>query len=367
MPRADWAEGLTPTEAREIAEKYGQEVPESKQTNILEKLGLYHYSQLTEADKQPPVFIIEGMIPVGLTFLSGAPKTRKSFMSLQMANAVATGTDFIKHSTKQCDVAYLDLEGSKWRIASRATQMGITIPENIYFTQRIESKLADGLVTDIKRLHVACPSIQFVIIDTFSRARGTVRTGGANAYDVDVQLLEPLQQMAIDEQIAVLCIHHDKKGAAMATDSFERLNGTMGISGSADSVITLSTTGKRFDGRATLEYTPRDAPGGEHVLQFNPTTCEWEIADSETDLMGIPIISFCIQNAPDSTKAPEFIDYRTVYSQAYRTNMYVPESVGDVVRKAIAANKQALFDEYGVAVQTGVKSHGERGIRLMRT
>ena len=50
---------------------------------------------LTDEDKTPPEFIVEDLIPVGLTFLSGAPKLRKSFLALQLASAVATGTEFL--------------------------------------------------------------------------------------------------------------------------------------------------------------------------------------------------------------------------------------------------------------------------------
>ena len=61
-----------------------------------------------------------GMVPCGVTFLSGAPKTRKTFLALQMAAAVASGKEFLDCPTTQCDVAYLDLEGSKYRAAARA-------------------------------------------------------------------------------------------------------------------------------------------------------------------------------------------------------------------------------------------------------
>lgn len=80
----------------------------------------YTYGQLSEEEKQPPEFIVSGMIPVGLTFISGAPKLRKSFLALNLAAAVGSGADFLGYRTKQCSVAYLDLEGSKYRVSQRA-------------------------------------------------------------------------------------------------------------------------------------------------------------------------------------------------------------------------------------------------------
>ena len=196
--------------------------------DVFSSFGFYSVPDLTEEERRPPEFIIDGMIPCGLTFLSGAPKIRKSFMALQMATAVATGQPFLGHDTRKCDVAYLDLEGSKSRISFRAERMSTKIPRNVFVTNSITERLADGLVDKLRQLHRERPSIRFIIVDTFSRARGNVRVSGANAYDADVSLLEPVQRMALEENIAVLFVHHDKKGAGLASDSFERLSGTMG-------------------------------------------------------------------------------------------------------------------------------------------
>lgn len=96
--------------------------------DIFAEFGFYSVPDLTEEERRPPEFIVDGMIPVGMTFLSGAPKIRKSFLALQMAVAVATGTPFLGLTTTKCDVAYLDLEGSKSRISSRSARMSTKIP-----------------------------------------------------------------------------------------------------------------------------------------------------------------------------------------------------------------------------------------------
>ena len=36
--------------------------------------GFYELCDLTDEERQPPEFIVDGLLPVGLTFLSGAPK-----------------------------------------------------------------------------------------------------------------------------------------------------------------------------------------------------------------------------------------------------------------------------------------------------
>lgn len=334
-----------------------------KEPDIFDSFGFYSVPDLTPEEKKPPEFIVDGMIPCGMTFLSGAPKIRKSFMALQIASAVATGSPFLSHNTTQCDVAYLDLEGSKSRVSFRAERMSMKIPRNVFIANVITERLADGLVDKLRQLHRARPSIRLIIIDTYSRARGIVRSGGANAYDADVAFLEPVQRMALEENIAVVFIHHDKKGAGFASDSFERLSGTMGISGSSDCVINLVADGKRFDGKATMEYTPRDAKGGEIKLVFDERFGEWqEIVESKPDLRGNPVCNWIIENAPDRQKEGKMFSYDDVIKGAYGCFVDNP---GTKVREQIDPHKDELFSCYGIGVQMGVKSHGDRGIRVI--
>lgn len=331
--------------------------------NAFDAFGFYSVPDLTEEERKPPEFIVDGMLPCGMTFLSGAPKIRKSFLALQLAIAVASGQVFLGHKTKQCDVAYLDLEGSKSRISYRTSQMSVQIPRNIFVTNAVKERLSDGLVDMIRALHQQRPQIRLVIIDTYSRARGSYKAGGANAYDADVAFLEPIQRMALEENIAILFVHHDKKGAGFMSDSFERLSGTMGISGSADCVMNLVADGKRFDGKATLEFTPRDAKGGEVKLAFDDRFGEWqEIIESKSDLVGNPVCNAIIKMCPEPRTEAIFHPYSFVYTQAFHA---YSDSPGDVVRDQLKAHKQELLDEHGIGVQLGVKSNGNRGVRII--
>ena len=170
--------------------------------------------------------------------------------------------------------------------------------------------------------------------------------------------------MALEENIAVVFVHHDKKGAGQASDSFERLSGTMGISGSADSVLNLVADGKRFDGKATLEYNPRDARGGEMKLTFDETCCEWcEGVDlPPPDIRGNPVCDWIIANAPRKGKEGEFFPYEDVFNAVYR---YRADDPGNKLREQIAPRREELFLQFGLGVQLGVQSSCKRGIRII--
>ncbi len=332
-------------------------------TDVFADFNFYTVPDLSPEERKPPEFIVSEMIPVGMSFLSGAPKTRKSFLAVQLAIAVATGTQFFGYKTTQCDVVYLDLEGSKNRISTRTANMSTAIPRNVFITNRIEEKLSDGLVDRLQMLHQQRPNIRLVLIDTYARAKGKNRTFGANAYEADVDFLEPIQQMALEEKIAVAFVHHDKKGAGFVVDSFERLSGTMGISGSADSVLNLITEGKRFDGKATLEFTPRDARGGEIRLEFSERFNEWQsYSEPAIDLSSNSLCKWILDNQPDPKREAFFVPYEDLLYNA--TRIYSSNS-GEQVRKQIEPFLDELYMTYHIGVQLGVKSNGKRGLRLI--
>lgn len=362
---SDMTEALGPKEAEKRlwqlvnnAKKWEPKSP----TSIFDSFGFYSIPDLTEEERRPPEFIVDGMIPVGLTFLSGAPKLRKSFMALQIAIAVATGSTFLGRNTRQCDVVYLDLEGSKSRISQRVQNMSVAMPRNVFVSNQIKERLADSLVDKLRQLHREKLSIRLIIVDTYSRARGNVKST-ANAYDSDVALLEPVQRMALEENLAILFIHHDKKGAGFMSDSFERLSGTMGISGSSDCVINLVSEGKRFDGKATMEYTPRDAKGGEISLVFDDRFGEWQqVIENTTKLRDEPICDWIIQNMPERGKAGEFFSYDDIFRFAYN---YQTDGAGDKIRTQLEPYLSELYSHYGVGIQMGVRSNCKRGIRVI--
>ena len=60
----------------------------------VESFNFFTISNLTDEEKIPPEFIVESLVPVGLTFISGAPKLRKSFFKITAAYSVKRGAAF---------------------------------------------------------------------------------------------------------------------------------------------------------------------------------------------------------------------------------------------------------------------------------
>lgn len=364
---SDIVETIGETDAKEALERaismipaYVRPVPK----DIFDELGFYNVEDLSEEERKPPEFIVEGLIPVGMSFLVGAPKRGKSFLSMQMALDVANGTQFLGHNTKKVSVVYFDLEGSKSRTDARLRGMRRTQPRNLYITHSNTLTLANGLLNAIDKITDTHTDVRLVIVDTYSVARGNIKATGSNAYDADVQLLSPVHQMAVQKNIAILFVHHDKKGASGVSDTLERGSGTMGIVGSADSVINLIGDAKRTEGRVKMEYSPRDAKGGEIDLKFDENCLTWTVigaAEKKAVLESDPICQWCIEHAPDTGRA-FFADYKTIFKEATGT---FSEKAADEIKRTLIEHSEEL-KEYRIHFGMDT-SNGKRGIRFFRS
>ena len=109
--------------------------------------------------------------------------------------------------------------------------------------------------------------------------------------------------------------------------------------------------------------TPRDAKGGEMSLVFDERFCEWmRLAETKPDLRGNPICSWIIEHAPERQQEGKTFSYDTLVKAAYGTFVDNP---GEEVRRQLIPRREEQFSGYGIGVQVGVKSHGERGIRVI--
>lgn len=214
-----------------------------------------------------PKWAVPGLLTEGLTILAGRPKRGKSWMGLGLALAVASGGMALgKIKVERGDALYLALEDNERRLQNRLDR--IKSPED-----RLPSKL--HLVTDFLPLAMGGMTsllewldrhkdTRLVIIDTLGRILPSAK-GNNNQFADDYRFIGKLQKLSIDRGFALLIIHHIRKeGAEYALD---RVAGTTGITGAADSVWVLDTG--KGDANAILHVTGRDIEAQEIAMQFD--------------------------------------------------------------------------------------------------
>lgn len=252
----------------ESAYKYS----EGQQENFPEG---FSAAELVKASFPDPQWLVEGILPEGLTLLGGLPKIGKSWLCLGLAVATASGGIALgKIHVEKKPVIYLALEDTPKRLRNRLVSVlqGGPGPENLYLYTSWPTLDNSGLA----RLEQAIlqRNAGLVIVDTLARVRQK-RRPNAGIYEEDYQALTGLKSLADKYGMAFLVVHHLKKG--QEEDPINLLSGSTGLSGCADGILILSR--KRCQADAVLFATGRDYPQEQELaLVFDSTTTSWHIA-----------------------------------------------------------------------------------------
>lgn len=227
-----------------------------------------------------PRWAVHEVVPEGLTILAGRPKLGKSWLVLAIALAIALGgRAFGQLAVEAGDVLCLMLEDSAKRLQSRLGMLlaGVAPPDRLYLAR--EWPRADqGGVEAIAEWLATHRSARLVVVDTHARFRAQ-RRGRERGYADDVADLEPLQQLAIRHQVAIVVLHHLRKGGA--DDWIDTISGTLGLAGVADGLLGLFRA--RGESQATLKVTGRDVEEREFGLRFDPPTGTWWMLGEAAD------------------------------------------------------------------------------------
>jgi hypothetical protein len=222
----------------------------------------------------PIRFCVSKYIPPGCGILAGRPKLGKSWLMLDVGLAVASGGSCLNQIiTEEGDMLYLALEDNERRLQSRMTRiLGFANewPKRFHYATEWRRATAGGL-DDIRDWIERSEKPRLIVVDVLAMFRSP-RGGKQTPYDADFEAIHELQKIAAETDVAIVIVHHLRKGAA-DTDPFDKVSGTLALSGAADTVLILD----RDSNGTTLYGRGRDIEEFETALQFDRTTCRWRV------------------------------------------------------------------------------------------
>lgn len=217
---------------------------------------------------------IDNFLTNGLTLLCGAPKSRKSWMVLDLGVRVASGQPFFERETHPCGVLYYALEDTFSRLTNRLHQlMDEDPPESLRIATECPP-LGYGFEENVSQKLRDYPDTKLIIVDTLQKIRSGDNPN-LNAYGLDYHECSQIKKLADEKDISILVVHHTKK-LPDPSDPLNMVSGTNGIAGSADTVMVLIPE-KRFGSNASLYIVGRDMPQQEMVLRRGNIL--WELED----------------------------------------------------------------------------------------
>jgi AAA domain len=278
-PAGEWANRV---DERLLERTWREAKPYLERDFVIPKRWPRHVEQMTakqlESIEFPPLkYVVPKLLVEGLTILAGKPKIGKSFLMLQVANAVANGASTLGGiSCEQGDVLYAALEDYNLRrVQSRIRQMNPRQWSDRLTIMTHLPRLDEGGLQIIRDWISEVERPRLIIIDIFARVKPkSSQRDGQNQYDFDYDSVIELQQLAMKYALAVVIVAHVRK--AEADDIFDTVSGTLGFTAAADSVLILS----QGPGGYELHARGRDLPELVEAAQFDRGTGKWKLLGS---------------------------------------------------------------------------------------
>lgn len=222
--------------------------------------------------------IIPGMLYNGLTIFAGRPKTGKSWLTLQLALAIAEGRQVIGQSVHSPGVVlYVALEESQARTASRMRKLKESesvFLQNISMVYSLDPLGHGGAEQLDKIIAERRPTV--VIIDTFLALVG----GSGKTKDVmraEYSEIDTIRKIGAKHETAMVLVHHQRKSVP-GESGIDAVAGTTGITAAADAIWSL-TREDRQTGLCSLEIVGREVEEQTFGLRFNRDSAAfgWEM------------------------------------------------------------------------------------------
>ena len=216
----------------------------------------------------PRQFLIDGILARGnLAMLGGRPKSGKSWLSFQLAQAIDAGVPFLGKATTKTNVLYMALEDGDRRIHERL-HIRRWIPQNVNFVFTAlpldDGKGNTGTGFEQIMNTATTLNIGLIIIDTLRSSMSGHVDESDNAGMAAI--LNPLANFAHDKNVSILINHHTTKAAT--DDIFNSFRGASSIRGAYDLGAILERKNKEAE--ATLKFESRDAEIDDMTIKFDP-------------------------------------------------------------------------------------------------
>lgn len=243
-------------------------------------------AELDKMDIPPIEWIVEKILPVGLSMIGAPSKYYKSYMALGLCVAICNGGKFLGFDCNKHACLYFDLESTRRRPKSRLNQIIGAFkdkPDNLHIITGTDNpgRIGDGFEAQVEYQLQEHPDIKLIIVDVFQMIRQPAKKN-QSGYDRDYDDFKVLKQIADKHNIGLMLIHHTRK-MRDPSDVFNELSGSVGVMGALDCAWVI-TKDDRYSEEGTLHITGRDMETQKLKIRFNKKTFQWEYIGTEEDI-----------------------------------------------------------------------------------
>ena len=209
-------------------------------------------------------FIVDNLMKSnGLYCLVARPKVGKSLLALQLANAIAIGTNFLGFRTSSSPVLYISTEMNFSQILDRIDKMNLEFDDDNF---RLKEQEINERKLNLMDLQLEFQEFandlngRFVIIDMFSGIDMNNGYDLNNYQDMGQYVIPKFRELCKKYNFTILLIHHLNKN--------NKSLGSTAIDGSVDGIITLKVD-QNLKNKILFTYESRDYESVDFVLKRN--------------------------------------------------------------------------------------------------
>ena len=151
----------------------------------MQKLQTINAETLLYEPLEKPSFVVDSLIPTGLSLFCGSQKIGKSWLMLKLCLCVSQGIPLWDMPTMEGDVLYLCLEDTFCRIQDRLFRLTDEASGRLHFAVA-SCKLSDGLIVQLEDYLKDYPDSRLIVIDTLQKVRTASKD---NAYASDYGII----------------------------------------------------------------------------------------------------------------------------------------------------------------------------------
>ena len=231
-------------------------------------------------------FIVDNLMKSnGLYCLVARPKVGKSLLALQLANAIATGTNFLGFRTSPSPVLYISTEMNFSQILDRIDKMKLEFNDDNF---RLKEQEMNERKLNLMDLQIEFQEFsndlkgRFVVIDMFSGIDLNNGYDLNNYQDMGQVVIPKFRELCKKYNFTILLIHHLNKNNTSL--------GSTAIDGSVDGKITLKQD-SNLKNKIIFNYESRDYEGLDLVLKRNDNLL-FELSEVESDDLNYNVLTF---------------------------------------------------------------------------
>ena len=315
---------------------------------IIEKLPRYISGrELKEKELELPAELIQGILRRGAKLIvTGPSKAGKSFLVLELAKAISSGTAWIGHKCSKGRVLYINLEIQEAEIQKRYMKISklptIEDEDILFWNLRGRGFSLEKHINTIIEI-IEKEQIDIVIIDPIYK----VLQGSENDQETVTKFTQSIDSIC-EAGAAVAYVHHHKKGILNDSYAQDRGSGSGVFARDADAMIDISPL-----------YNPNNAP----IDPQKPWITAWQVSyvvrsfftpDDKTILFDWPVHELDNEGLARNAK-PKSSSKKAGEISGERRGSIKLKNI-DSCRKLIEENPQISLEELsrnlGVSIRT---------------